>query len=52
LTACTLPDWCRFVGAGASCIEPGSGRQNPYVVSFGGRLRDELLAVDAFSSLL
>jgi putative transposase len=26
--------------------------QNPYVESFGSRLRDELLAVEAFSSLL
>jgi hypothetical protein len=26
--------------------------QNPCVESFGGRLRDELLAVEAFSTLL
>jgi Integrase core domain len=26
--------------------------QHPYVESFGGRLRDELLAVEAFSNLL
>ena len=38
--------------AGTSYIEPGSPWQNPYVESFGGRLRDELLAVEAFSSLL
>jgi hypothetical protein len=31
---------------------PGSPWQNPYVESFGGRPRDELLAVEAFSSLL
>jgi transposase InsO family protein len=37
---------------GTSCIEPGSPWPNPYVESFGGRLRDELLAVEAFSSLL
>ena len=45
LTANALPD-------GTSSIEPGSPWQNPYVESFGGRLRDELLAVEAFRSLL
>ena len=30
----------------------GAAWQNPYVESFGGRLRDELLAVEAFTSLL
>ena len=52
LTANALRDWCRFNQAGTSYIEPGSPWQNPYVESFGGRLRDELLAVEAFSSLL
>jgi putative transposase len=52
LTANALRDWCRFTGTGTSYIEPGSPWQNPYVESFGGRLRDELLAVEAFSSLL
>ena len=52
LTANSLRDWCRFTGAGTSYIEPGSPWQNPYVESFGGRLRDELLAVEAFTSLL
>ena len=52
LTANALRDWCRFSGAGTSYIEPGALWQNPYVESFGGRLRDELLAVEAFSSLL
>jgi putative transposase len=52
LTANALRDWCRFTGVGTSYIEPGSPWQNPYVESFGGRLRDELLAVEAFSSLL
>ena len=52
LTANTLRDWCRFTGQGTSYIEPGSPWQNPYVESFGSRLRDELLAVEAFSSLL
>jgi putative transposase len=52
LTANALRDWCRFTGAGTSYIEPGAPWQNPYVESFGGRLRDELLAVEAFSTLL
>jgi putative transposase len=52
LIANALRDWCRFSGAGTSYIEPGSPWQNPYVESFGSRLRDELLAVEAFSSLL
>jgi putative transposase len=52
LTANALRDWCRFTGSGTSYIEPGSPWQNPYVESFGGRLRDELLAIEAFSSLL
>jgi putative transposase len=52
LTANTLRDWCRFNQAGTSYIEPGSPWQNPYVERFGSRLRDELLAVEAFSSLL
>jgi putative transposase len=52
LTANALRDWCRFTGSGTSYIEPGAPWQNPYVESFGSRLRDELLAVEAFSSLL
>jgi putative transposase len=52
LTANALRDWCRFTGAGTSYIEPGSPWQNPYVESFGSRLRDELLAVEAFTTLL
>ncbi len=51
-TAHALRDWCRFSGAGTSYIEPGSPWQNPYVERFGGRLRDELLAVEALSTLL
>jgi hypothetical protein len=49
LTANVLRDWCRFNQAGTSYIEPGSPWQNPYVESFGGRLRDELLSVEAFN---
>ena len=52
LTAHALRDWCRFTTTGTSYIDPGSPWQNPYVESFGGRLRDELLAVETFSTLL
>ena len=52
LTANALRDWCRLGGSGASYIEPGSPWQNPFVESFGSRVRDEVLAVEAFDSLL
>jgi putative transposase len=52
LTANALRAWCRCTGTGTSSIEPGAPWQNPYVESFGGRLRDELLAVEAFNTLL
>jgi putative transposase len=51
LTANALRDWCRFCGAGSAYIDPGSPWQNPYVESFGSRVRDELLSVELFSSL-
>jgi hypothetical protein len=43
LTANALCDWYRFTGAGTNYIEPGSQWQNPYVESFGERLRQRLL---------
>ena len=52
LTANALRDWCRLGSTGSSYIEPGSPWQNPFVESFGGKLRDEVLAVEAFASLL
>jgi putative transposase len=52
LTANVLRDWCRFGGAGAAYIEPGSPWQNPWVESYGSRMRDELLAIEQFDSLL
>jgi putative transposase len=51
MTANALKDWCRFAGTGSSYIDPGSPWQNPYVESFGSRVRDELLAVEQFSCL-
>jgi len=38
--------------AGRSFIEPGSTWQNPFVESFGSRVRDEVLSVEAFDSVL
>jgi len=52
LTANALRDWCRFGGAGASYIDPGSPWQNPWVESYGSRMRDELLAIEQFDTLL
>lgn len=52
MTANALRDWCRFSGAGRSFIEPGSPWQNPFVESFGSRVRDEVLSVEAFDSVL
>ena len=48
LTANALRDWCRFARARASYIEPGS----PWVESYGGRMRDELLAIEQSGTLL
>jgi putative transposase len=51
MTPHALRDWCHFAKAGSAYIELGSPWQNPYVESFGGRVRDELLAVELFSCL-
>lgn len=40
LTANAIRDWCRIGGSGASYIEPGTPWQNPFVESFGGKVRD------------
>jgi putative transposase len=40
-----------LLAAGSAYIDPGSPWQNAYVESFGGRVRDELLAVELFSCL-
>jgi putative transposase len=51
LTAHALRDWCRFTKAATAFIEPGAPWQNPFVESFNGRVRDELLDVEQFSCL-
>jgi putative transposase len=52
MTANALRDWCRFSGTERSFIEPGSPWQNPFVESFGSRVRDEVLSVEASDSVL
>jgi putative transposase len=52
MTANALRDWCRFTGTRAVFIEPGSPWQNAYVESFNGKIRDELLAIEEFTTLL
>lgn len=51
LTANALRDWCRFSSTATSFIDPGSPWQNPYVESFGSRIREELLSQELFSTL-
>ena len=52
LTANALRDWCGFSGAGTAYVEPGSPWENPFIESFNSKLRDELLNVEAFETLL
>ena len=52
MTAHAIRDWCRFSGTDTSYIEPGHPWENPYIESFTGKLRDELLDVEAFATLL
>ena len=51
LTAHALRDWCRLARTGTAFIEPGAPWQNPFVESFNGRVRDELLDIEQFSCL-
>jgi putative transposase len=51
LTSHALRDWCRISHTETAYIEPGSPWQNPYVESFNGKVRDELLDVEEFSCL-
>jgi putative transposase len=51
LIAHGLRDWCRFNSTGTLYIEPGSPWENPFVESFNGRVRDELLNVEEFTTL-
>ena len=51
MIAWILWGWCRLRGLGIIYIEPGSPWQNPWVESFNGRVRDELLNITEFGSL-
>jgi putative transposase len=46
-----LRDWCRFAGVTTGYIEPGAPWQNPFVESFNGHLRRELLEMESFNTL-
>ena len=52
LISWALRDYCRLTGIRTTYIEPGSPWENPFVESFNGRVRDELLNVEGFGSLL
>ena len=52
LVAWALRDWCRLAGTATTYIEPGSPWENPFIASFNGRVRDELLNVEEFATLL
>ena len=52
MTSNTVADWCRLSPSDISFIDPGSPWQNAYVESFNGKLRDELLGVEIFTTLL
>jgi len=51
LTAAVLREWCRGGSTGTAYIEPGSPWQNPFIESFNGRTRDEVLDVELFCTL-
>ena len=46
-----LRDWCRFNDSKPGYIELGAPWQNPFVESFNGHLRRELLEMESFNSL-
>ena len=51
MTARAVRDWLRRVGMKTLYIEPGSPRENGYVESLNGKLRDELLDRERFDTL-
>lgn len=50
-TAREVRDWLEQVGVKTLYIEPGSPWENGYIESFNGKLRDELLNAEIFTSL-
>ena len=51
-TARAVREWLGRVGSRTLYIEPGSPWENGYIDSFNGKLRDELLDREIFSTLL
>ena len=50
-TARAIRQWLRDLGVRTLYIEPGSPWENGYIESFNGKLRDELLHVEIFTTL-
>jgi len=51
LTAKALRQWLKDLGVSTLFIEPGSPWENGYIESFNGKLRDELLNREIFTTL-
>jgi putative transposase len=51
LIAWALRDYCRLSATRTTYIEPGAPWENPFIESFNGRVRDELLNLEEFTSL-
>jgi transposase InsO family protein len=51
LTAKVLRGWLKRLGVNTLFIEPGSPWENGYIESFNGKLRDELLNREIFTTL-
>ena len=51
-TAKAVREWLAEVGVNTLFIEPGSPWENGYLESFNGKLRDELLNGEVFTTLL
>jgi len=51
-TAKAVRDWLGKIGVRTLFIEPGSPWENGYIESFNGKLRDELLNGEIFTTLL
>ena len=51
-TAKAVRSWLKRVGVKTLYIEPGSPWENGYIESFNGKLRDELLSGEVFTTLL
>jgi len=50
-TAKQLREWLERLGVGTLFIEPGSPWENGYIESFNGKLRDECLSREEFTTL-